>query len=242
MHIDAQVEPDARGASAPRSIAEERGEWLDALDGVIAAEGLDRARELVGALVERAETRGVRLPDPLTTPYVNTIPVERAAAVPRRSGDRGAPAPLRALERDGDGRAREPRGDATSAVTSRRSRRRRRSIDVGFNHFWHAPSAEHGGDLVYFQGHSSPGVYARAFLEGRICEEQLDHFRREVDGNGLSSYPHPWLMPDFWQFADRVDGPRTAAGRLPSALHEVPARSRHRRHERPQGLGVRRRR
>ncbi len=72
--------------------------------------------------------------------------------------------------------------------------------DVGFNHFFRAPSETFGGDLVFFQGHSSPGVYARAFLEGRITEEQLEHFRQEVDGNGLSSYPHPWLMPDFWQF------------------------------------------
>jgi pyruvate dehydrogenase E1 component len=74
-------------------------------------------------------------------------------------------------------------------------------IDVGFNHFWHAPSESHGGDLVYFQGHGAPGIYARAFIEGRISEDQLDHFRREVDGKGLSSYPHPWLQPDFWQFA-----------------------------------------
>ena len=72
--------------------------------------------------------------------------------------------------------------------------------DTGFNHFWHAPSDGHGGDLVYFQGHSSPGFYARSYLEGRFSEEQLDGFRQEVDGGGLSSYPHPWLMPDFWQF------------------------------------------
>jgi len=72
--------------------------------------------------------------------------------------------------------------------------------DTGFQHFWHAPSEKHGGDLVYIQGHSSPGIYARAFLEGRLTEEQLLNFREEVDGNGLSSYPHPWLMPDFWQF------------------------------------------
>ena len=71
---------------------------------------------------------------------------------------------------------------------------------IGQNHFWHAPSADHGGDLVYFQGHSAPGVYARALLEGRLSEEQLLNFRREVDGKGVSSYPHPWLMPDFWQF------------------------------------------
>ena len=72
--------------------------------------------------------------------------------------------------------------------------------DVGFNHFWHAPSDKHGGDLVFVQGHSSPGVYARAFMLGRLTEEQLDNFRQEVDGKGISSYPHPWLMPDFWQF------------------------------------------
>ncbi|MFN7673656.1 MAG: pyruvate dehydrogenase (acetyl-transferring), homodimeric type, partial [Betaproteobacteria bacterium] len=73
--------------------------------------------------------------------------------------------------------------------------------DVGFDHFWHAPSKAHGGDMIFMQGHSAPGVYARAFLEGRITEEQMENFRREVDGEGISSYPHPWLMPDFWQFA-----------------------------------------
>src|SRR6266705_5636429 len=72
--------------------------------------------------------------------------------------------------------------------------------EIGFNHFWHAPTEKHGGDLVYMQGHSSPGFYARAFLEGRISEEQMNHFRQEVGGKGLSSYPHPWLMPEFWQF------------------------------------------
>ena len=97
--------------------------------------------------------------------------------------------------------------------------------EVGFNHFWHAPSAEHGGDLVYFQGHSSPGNYARAYLEGRLTEAELDGFRQEVTvPGGLSSYPHPWLMPDFWQFptvslgigADHLD--------LPGAVHALPAR------------------
>ena len=72
--------------------------------------------------------------------------------------------------------------------------------DIGFNHFWHAPSDEHGGDLVFVQGHSAPGVYARAFMLGRFTPEQMDNFRQEVDGKGISSYPHPWLMPDFWQF------------------------------------------
>ena len=72
--------------------------------------------------------------------------------------------------------------------------------DIGFNHFWNAPGPEHGGDLVYIQGHSAPGIYARAFLEGRITEEQMNHFRQESTGKGVSSYPHPWLMPEFWQF------------------------------------------
>jgi pyruvate dehydrogenase complex dehydrogenase (E1) component len=102
------------------------------------------------------------------------------------------------LERDGDGGARQPQarrlGGHIASFASAAT-----LYDVGFNHFWRAPSADHPGDLLYIQGHSSPGIYARAFLEGRISEEQLDHFRMEVDGKGISSYPHPWLMPDFWQ-------------------------------------------
>ena len=105
----------------------------------------------------------------------------------------------RALERDGDGRARQQ-----DLVGAGRPHRQLSSLatlyEVGFNHFWHGPSPEHGGDLVYFQGHSSPGNYARAFLEGRLSEEQLDGFRREVEARRPVSYPHPWLMPDFWQF------------------------------------------
>ncbi len=198
--IETQVEPDARGASETSFDAEERGEWLDALDGVIAAEGLDHARDLVGALVERAETRGVRFPHPLTTPYVNTIPVERQPAFP---GDPALEERLRHYVRWNAMamvvRANREATDLGGHVATFSSAAT--LVDVGFNHFWHAPSAEHGGDLVYFQGHSSPGVYARAFLEGRIGEEQLEHFRREVDRTGLSSYPHPWLMPEFWQFA-----------------------------------------
>jgi pyruvate dehydrogenase E1 component len=107
---------------------------------------------------------------------------------------------------------------------------------AGFNHFWHAES-EPRRRLLYIQGHSAPGIYARAYLEGRISEEQLDNFRQEVDGKGLSSYPHPKLMPDFWQFPT-VDGPGPADGDLPGALPQVPARPRHCRHRQPQGLGV----
>ena len=95
--------------------------------------------------------------------------------------------------------------------------------DVGFNHFWHAPSEGHGGDLIYFQGHATPGIYARAFVEGRLTEEQLEQFPAGGDdGGGLSSYPHPWLMPDFWQFPDGLDGARADHGHLPGPLHEVP--------------------
>jgi pyruvate dehydrogenase E1 component len=197
--IDAQVEPAASTHAATQD-PEERAEWLDALDGVIEAEGLDSARDLVGALVERAETRGVRFPHPLTTPYVNTIPVEKQPQFP---GDPALEERLRHYVRWNAMamvvRANREATDLGGHVATFSSAAT--LIDVGFNHFWRAPSAEGGGDLVYFQGHSSPGVYSRAFLEGRISEDQLDHFRREVDRTGLSSYPHPWLMPEFWQFA-----------------------------------------
>jgi pyruvate dehydrogenase E1 component len=190
----------ARNGAGPSPDPQETAEWLDALEGLIEAEGGGRAREVVNALLERAQTRGVEFGHPLTTPYVNTIPLERQPAFP---GDAAIEERLRhfirwnamAMVVRANREATELGGHVatfSSAATL---------VDVGFNHFWHAPSATHGGDLVYFQGHSSPGVYARAFLEGRIGEEQLEHFRREVDGKGLSSYPHPWLMPDFWQFA-----------------------------------------
>ena len=114
--------------------------------------------------------------------------------------------------------------------------------DTGFKHFWHAPTDNHGGDLIYIQGHSSPGIYARSFVEGRLTEEQLLNFRQEVDGKGLSSYPHPWLMPDFWQFPTVSMGLGPVDGDLPGALPAstcTPAASRHRE---PQGLGLPRRR
>jgi pyruvate dehydrogenase E1 component len=174
-------------------------EWIEALDGVISAEGPQRAREIIEALTVRARTRGADIPITLTTPYLNTIPAHQQPAFP---GDHDIEERLRHYTRwnamamvvrankhhDGVG------GHVATFSSSATL------IDVGFNHFWHAPSATHGGDLVYFQGHGSPGIYARAYLQGSINEEQLLHFRREVDGKGLSSYPHPWLMPDFWQF------------------------------------------
>jgi pyruvate dehydrogenase E1 component len=184
------AEPDPR----------ETVEWIEALDGVISAEGPQRAREIIEALTVRARTRGADIPITLTTPYINTIPVH---AQPQYPGNHDLEERLRHYDRwnamamvvrankDFDGLGGHVATYSSSATLQ----------DVGFNHFWHAPSKNHGGDLVYFQGHGSPGIYARAFMNGRISEEQLVHFRREVDGKGLSSYPHPWLQPELWQFA-----------------------------------------
>jgi pyruvate dehydrogenase E1 component len=184
----------------PQPDPQETREWLDALDGVIESEGAGRASELVRAIVERAATRGVRTPAAQTTPYVNTIPVEEQAHFP---GDPEIEERLRHYIRWNAMamvvRANADHSDLGGHVASFSSAAT--LYDVGFNHFWRAPSAAHGGDLVYMQGHSAPGIYARAFLEGRVSEEQLINFRREVDGKGVPSYPHPWLMPDFWQFA-----------------------------------------
>ncbi len=204
--IDTPIEakPDADPAAvAPASAQpdpQETREWLDALDGVIDAEGAGRASELVRAIVERAATRGVRTPAAQTTPYVNTIAVENQAHFP---GDDSIESKIRHYVRWNAMamvvRAQKDHSELGGHVATFSSAAT--LYDVGFNHFWRGPEHADGGDLVYFQGHSSPGVYARAFIEGRLSEAQLENFRREVDGKGLSSYPHPWLMPDFWQFA-----------------------------------------
>jgi pyruvate dehydrogenase E1 component len=198
--IDTPLASTNGHAAAPAPDPQETQEWLDALDGVIATEGADRARAMIAALSERARARGVELPLALTTPYINTIPVDRQPTYP---GDHDIEEKLRHYIRWNAMamvvRSNKHGGDLGGHVATFSSAAT--LVDVGFNHFWHAPSATHGGDLVYFQGHSAPGVYARAFIEGRISEQQVDHFRREVDGKGLSSYPHSWLMPDFWQFA-----------------------------------------
>src|ERR1700733_1439048 len=199
-----QSPPAADGAAAAKAGAQpdpqETREWLDALDGVIEAEGAGRASELVRAIVERAATRGVRTPAAQTTPYVNTIPVEEQAHFP---GDHEIEERLRHYIRWNAMamvvRANKDNSELGGPVASFSSSAT--LYDIGLNHFWRGPEHKNGGDLVYFQGHSSPGIYARAFLDGRVSEEQLENFRREVDGKGVPSYPHPWLMPDFWQFA-----------------------------------------
>jgi pyruvate dehydrogenase E1 component len=177
----------------------ETTEWLDALDAVVQHDGVSRARHLLTRVVERAQHAGSGPIGSLNTPYVNTIPASLDEPIP---GDNLVERRLRSIIRWNAMamvvRANKYSSELGGHIASFQSLAT--LYEVGFNHFWHAPSAEHGGDLVYFQGHSSPGNYARAYLEGRLTEDQLDNFRQEVGGNGLSSYPHPWLMPDFWQF------------------------------------------
>ena len=179
--------------------AQETQEWLEALKGVIDREGPERAHFLIERLIKRARREGINLPYKASTAYINTIPVGRQAPRPGnyevehriRSYVRwNALAMVLRANRNDSGLGGHIASFASAATL----------YDIGFNHFWRAPSADHGGDLVYIQGHSATGVYARAFMLGRLGREQMDNFRREVDGKGLSSYPHPWLMPDFWQF------------------------------------------
>jgi len=178
----------------------ETQEWTDALKGVINADGTDRAHYLLERMVDETRRAGGYLPFEPTTEYVNTIPPHLEARTP---GDPSMEWRIRSLIRWNAMamvvRANRRPGDLGGHIASFASSAT--LYDVGFNHFWRAPSENHPGDLVFHQGHSSPGVYARSYLEGRIDENQLDHFRMEVEGRGrgLSSYPHPWLMPDYWQ-------------------------------------------
>jgi pyruvate dehydrogenase E1 component len=179
--------------------AQETREWLDALDAVIEVEGIERAHYLLERLIDQARRSGADLPYSANTAYVNTIPPHLEDRFP---GERAIERRIRSYIR-WNAMAMVVRANRTSAELGGHIATFASSAtlyDVGFNHFWRAPSHEHGGDLIYMQGHSAPGIYARAYLEGRLTEAQLDHFRQEVDGEGLSSYPHPWLMPHFWQF------------------------------------------
>ncbi len=191
--------PSSNGAGADID-AVETSEWLEAVDAVVAHDGPDRARQLLTRVVERAQHAGTGPIASLNTPYVNTIPPEREAQLP---GDPAVERRLRSIIR-WNAMAMVIRANKTSSelgghIASYQSLAT--LYEVGFNHFWHGARDGAPGDLVYFQGHSSPGNYARAYLEGRLTEEQLDGFRQEVSQpGGLSSYPHPWLMPDFWQF------------------------------------------
>lgn len=179
---------------------QETKEWVDALEAVIKNVGMERAHYILKQLSDHATRTGAQLPYALTTPFRNTIPVQDEDPMP---GDVFMERRIRSMVRwnalimvmranmNND----DELGGHISTFQSVAT-----LFDVGFNHFWRATNEEQLGDLLYIQGHSAPGIYARSFLEGRLNEEQLDNFRREVDGNGLSSYPHPWLMPDYWQF------------------------------------------
>jgi pyruvate dehydrogenase E1 component len=177
----------------------ETREWIESMDAVINADGPARAHFLLEKLIDNARLRGSYLPQAANTPYVNTIPV---ALEPPLPGDPDIEHRIRSIIRWNAVaiivRANKESSELGGHIASFQSAAT--LYDMGFAHFWRAPSDKHGGDLIYIQGHSSPGIYARAFLEGRISEEQLENFRQEVGGKGLSSYPHPWLMPDFWQF------------------------------------------
>ncbi len=185
-------------SSANDADPQETHEWLDALQGVLNAEGTERAAFLIDKQIEYARVNGVTQPFHAETPYINTIPVEQQARIP---GDQDIEHRIRSYTR-WNAMAMVLRANKHTNVGGHISSFASAATlyDVGYNHFWRAPSEQSGGDLVFVQGHSAPGVYSRAFLLGRLTPEQLDSFRQEVDGKGISSYPHPWLMPDFWQF------------------------------------------
>ena len=182
----------------------ETQEWIDAIHSVIRTEGIDRAHFLIQQLVDRATKNGTALPFALTTPFRNTIPPEDEATLP---GDFFIERRIRSLIRWNAlamvSRANaEDAGDLGGHISSFASSAT--LYDVGFNHFFRAPNPDSEesplGDLIYYQGHVSPGIYARSYLEGRFDEKDLESFRREASTPGLSSYPHPKLMPDYWQF------------------------------------------
>ncbi|OEZ98058.1 pyruvate dehydrogenase (acetyl-transferring), homodimeric type [Duganella phyllosphaerae] len=187
--VPASTDPDSQ----------ETKEWLDSLASVLEQEGPDRAHYLLERLIDLARQSGSDIPFSANTAYVNTIPLDQEQHCP---GNLEYEEKLRSWMRWNAMamvvKANRVDGDLGGHLSSFASLAN--MLGIGFNHFWKAPSENHGGDLLYIQGHSSPGVYARAFLEGRLTEDQLLHFRREVDGGGLSSYPHPKLMPNFWQF------------------------------------------
>ena len=178
---------------------QETQEWLDALESVLEAAGDEKAHYIIEKLIDKARRSGVNLPYSANTAYVNTIPVDQQERIP---GDQAMEQKLRSYIRWNAMamvvKANMKPGAVGGHIASFSSAAT--LYDVGFNHFYRGDDHEEGADMVFVQGHSSPGIYARSFLEGRLTEEQLDNFRFEVDGKGLSSYPHPWLMPDYWQF------------------------------------------
>jgi len=177
---------------------QETREWLEALDGVITQEGPERAHYLIERLIDSAQQQGADIPYSANTQYINTIPVDLQPPYP---GDPDMELKIHSYIR-WNAMAMVVRANKHTNVGGHIASFASAAAlyDVGFSHFWNAPNGKHDGDLIFFQGHAVPGVYARAYLLGRLTEEHLDNFRQEVSGKGISSYPHPWLMPDFWQF------------------------------------------
>ena len=189
--------PQSPAANDPDTL--ETQEWVDALEAVLEREGPERAHYLLEKLIEKARNSGAYIPFSPNTPYINTIAPHMEERSP---GNYGLEERIRSYCRWNAmvmvARANKSDDELGGHIASFASVGT--LFGIGQNHFWNAPHEGHGGDLVYFQGHSSPGIYARGLLEGRFSEEQMLNFRREVDGKGISSYPHPWLMPDYWQF------------------------------------------
>jgi pyruvate dehydrogenase E1 component len=178
---------------------QETQEWIDALESVIEAGGGEKAHYIIEKLIDKARRSGINLPYSANTAYVNSIPVDQQERIP---GNQDIEHKLRSYIRWNAMamvvKANMKPGAVGGHIASFASSAT--LYDVGFNHFFKGDNHPNGADMVFFQGHISPGIYARSFLEGRLTEEQLDNFRFEADGKGLSSYPHPWLMPDYWQF------------------------------------------
>lgn len=169
---------------------QETADWTESINAIIEAEGVQRAHFIIEKLIATARVNGANLPYSSNTAYINTIPTHLEEPIP---GDQAIESRIRTYIRwnaaamvvRANRKSSELGGHIASFASSATL------YDVGFNHFWNAPSPEHGGDLVFYQGHITPGIYARSFMEGRLSEEQLDNFRQETGGNGLSSYPHP---------------------------------------------------
>ncbi len=177
---------------------QETQEWIDALEAVVSFEGSEKAQHLIATLIEKARVHGIDMPYSANTPYINTISEEQQVNYP---GNEELETKIRAILRwnamaivSGANKNTSVGGHIASYASSCTL------YEVGMNHFFKGPKHELGADLIFFQGHTAPGMYARSFMEGRLTEEQLRNYRQEVDGNGLSSYPHPWLMSDYWQF------------------------------------------
>ncbi|WP_374326959.1 pyruvate dehydrogenase (acetyl-transferring), homodimeric type [Azonexus sp.] len=188
-------QPNARPADTD---PQETKEWIDALEGVICNEGAERAHYLIETLIGQAREDGIDIPYSANTAYINTIPADQQ---PKYPGDPDLEIKIHSYIR-WNAMAMVVRANKDTNVGGHIASFASAAAlyDVGFSHFWKSLDHETGGDLIFFQGHSVPGVYSRAFMLGRLSEEQMDNFRQETGGKGISSYPHPWLMPDFWQF------------------------------------------